>query len=211
MIPKIVHHIWVGSTLPLHLAACIDTWRDNHPGWEYCLWTETNLGWLKNRDLYDAAPSLVPRDAIGQFRADIARYEILRKHGGLYTDCDTTSLRPMDDLLEGRDAFAAAEDDNWVGNTYLACTPEHPVMQELVEGIPASVKKRRGKRPNWLTGPRYLTPVWQKHNAFVAEQRLFYPYSYSDVKNGTVPSDFGDAYAVHHWEHTRSVLQARKK
>lgn len=211
MIPKIIHHIWIGSALPAHLARYIDTWHDQHPEWEHFLWTDEDLVWLEHRDLYDHAPSLVPRDAIGQLKADIARYEILRRYGGLYVDCDTTSLRPIDSLLQGHDTFAAAEDSNWVGNTYLAASPQHPVMCDLVSGLSDSISDGRGKRPNKLTGPQYLTPIWKKHRAFIAEQRLFYPYSYSDVKKNTVPTDFGDAYAVHHWEHTRAVLQARKK
>lgn len=211
MIPKILHHIWIGSPLPDHLAACVDSWRTQHPHWEHRLWTDEDLTWLAHRDLYDRAPNLVPRDAVGQLRGDIARYEILHRYGGLYVDADTQALRPVDQALAGHAAWAAAEDSNWVGNTYLGGTAGHPVMADLVNGIPASIAAHRGRRPNRMTGPRYLTPVWHRHGCHVAPRELWFPYSYSDVKAGTVPDDVGDAYALHLWQHTRDVLGARQR
>lgn len=214
MIPRILHQVWVppGGQLPRHLAKAVQSWRDLHPDWTFRLWGDADLGWLEHRDLYDAAPDLVPADAVGQLRADIARYELLAEHGGLYTDVDTVALRPVDDALTGHDAFAAAEDPTWVGNTYLGCASGHPVMRDLVAGLRTSVGRADGRlRPNRLTGPRYLTPIWRRHGCHVAPRRLFYPYSYSHVKAGNVPSDFGDAYAVHLWSHTRQVLEGRQR
>lgn len=209
MIPTTIHHVWVGGPLPDHLAAYVGSWDRHHPGWEHRLWTERDLPPLQNHDLYDRAPELVPVDAIGQLRSDIARYEILLTYGGLYVDCDTEALRPVDESLAGHDAWAAAEDANWVGNTYLACTPGHPVMRALVDGLAASVARNAGRRPNRMTGPRYLTPIWRAHGCHIARQRDWYPYSYADVKRGTVPASYGNAYAAHHWDHTRRVLAAR--
>jgi mannosyltransferase OCH1-like enzyme len=211
MIPKVVHHIWIGGPLPGHLSDCVDSWRTHHPSWDHRLWGDGDLDWLAHRDLYDRAPNLVPRDAVGQLRADIARFEILHRYGGLYADCDTIALRPVDDALTGHDAWAAAEDTHWVGNTYLACTPGHPVMADLVNGLRASITAQRGRRPNRMTGPQYLTPIWRRHGCHIAEQQLWFPYSYADVKADTVPDDVGDAYTVHLWQHTRDVLGARRR
>ncbi len=187
------------------------TWRRNHPGWAYKLWDDDAIAafGLVNMGLYQAARGIVSADAVGQFRADIARYEILHRCGGIYADADTVCHRPIDSLLEGHDSFAAAEDDNWVSNTYMGCTPGHRIMERIISGLPANVVVRRGQRANKLSGPQYITPIWRKHNGFVADHRLFFPYSYSHVKNGTIPEGFGDAIATHEWLHTRQVLRAR--
>lgn len=212
MIPRVLHHIWIGSPMPSHLARCVESWRTLHPGWQHQMWSDDDLGWLTNRCLYDQAPSLVPADAVGQLRADIARYEILLAHGGLYVDADTEPLRPVDPALAGHDAWAAAEDRHWVGNTYLACTPGHPVMQALVDGLKHHMTRQRAMHPNAvlranvLSGPKYLTPIWQAHGCHVDPSSHWYPYSYLDVRRGTIPADYGDAWAVHHWDHTRRVL-----
>jgi mannosyltransferase OCH1-like enzyme len=205
-IPRVIHHVWVGSPLPDHLAGHVASWRRHHPGWEHILWRDADLGWLRHKDEFARASSTVPPDAVGQLRADIARYEILERHGGLYVDCDTEALRPVDDALAGVDAWAAAEDTHWIGNTYLAAMPGHPVMAALVDGLAASIRRQHGHRPNRMTGPRYLTPIWRAHGCTVGPTARWFPYSYRHVKAGAIPTDWGDAYAVHHWQHTRDTI-----
>lgn len=212
MIPQTIHQIWVppGQDIPAQYLQGIRSWLDMHPNWDYKLWTDEDLHWLTRRDLYNQALELVPSDAVGQFRADIARYEILLRFGGLYVDIDTVCLRPVGEALVGHNEFAAWEDQNWVGNTYLGCTPGHPVMEKLVAGLRDSVRRANGHlRPNRLTGPRYLTPIWLGEGCHVAPQHLFYPYSYSHVKAGTVPNEYHDAYTVHLWGHTRALMNRR--
>lgn len=209
-IPKVIHQIWVGGSMPERYAAYRATWARHHPDWEHRFWSDDDLGWIPHRDLYDRADELVPGDAVGQFRADIARYAILAKHGGFYADVDTEALRPVDAALVGHDAFAAAEDDRWVGNTYLAAAPNHPVTFDLVDRLAASVQRHRGWRPNRMTGPHYLTPIWRRRRCHVAPRHLWFPYSYRDVYNDRVPGDYGNAYAVHHWGHARDLVAARR-
>lgn len=214
LIPRKLHFIWVGDPMPEHLADNCQVWTQLHPDWEVQLWTEREIDeiGLQNRALYDQAEKIVPRDAVEQFRADIVRYEILALYGGFYADADTRPLRSIEPSLEGRTEFAAAEDRNWIGNTYLGAIPGHLIMQQLIALLPRNVHRYRGKRPNWLSGPRFLTPVWRQHGGYVAPTEQFYPYSYSHVKQGTVPNEFGtDVVAVHGWDHTRRVLEQRRE
>jgi len=194
--------------MPTVIADYVETWRHYHPDVQHELWRDRDLGWIPNRDLYDDARRLVVPDAVNQLRADIARYAILERHGGFYVDADTEALRDVWSALEGHDAWAAAEDTRWVGNTYLACTPHHPVAQALVERLSASVTKNSGSRPNKMTGPQYLTPIWHEFGCHVAPTAGWFPYSYRDVKRGLrKPGSYPDAYAVHHWQHTRDMLK----
>lgn len=178
------------------------TWARHHPDWTMYVWGDDDLRWLEHRDLFDAAPDLVPPDAVGQLRADIARYEILRRLGGMYVDTDTEALCNVEHRLAGHLAFAAAETDEWVGNTYLAGIPGHPVFDDLVAGLRASIAA--GGRPNVTTGPRYLTPVWRRHGCHVDPTHLWFPYSYRDL--GTEREGHRSAaVAVHHWQHQRDL------
>jgi mannosyltransferase OCH1-like enzyme len=210
-LPRTVHHFWGGSPLPDHLAAYVDSWREHHPParWHHRMWSDDDLHWIPNRDLYDAAAEFVPRDAVWQFRADIARYAILLEFGGLWVDCDAEALAPIDDVLAGHDAFAAAEDATWVGNTIIGCTPGHPVMAAIVAGLRQNVLRKAPSRPTRLTGPQYISAYWRAHGCHVAPTRLFYPYSYRDVQRGTAPTDYGQALVAHHWQHTRDLMVER--
>ena len=58
-----------------------ETWMQNHPGWEFRLWTDADIEafGLTNKRLYDETPNYGAK-------SDIARYEILYRIGGLYVD-----------------------------------------------------------------------------------------------------------------------------
>jgi mannosyltransferase OCH1-like enzyme len=208
-IPHQLHFIWVGGPIPQHYADNIHRWQHMHPDWTSRVWGEADFGWLEHQDIFDNAEDYANGVEAHQLRSDIARYEILRKHGGLYVDCDSYPLKPMDDILRRRKEFAAMEDGRWVGNTYLAAVPNHPMFDFLVERLRHSIEhgKRRGWRPAQSSGPQYLTPIWRGHRGFTAPSRLFFPYSFRDVRAGTVPTEFDhDVIAVHQWNNTRSKL-----
>lgn len=214
MTTKVFHFIWVGSPVTMAMQGRIRSWVDMNPGWTYRLWDQQDLTDLENQDLFDRAEELVPADAVGQFRSDVARYEILQRHGGFYTDFDTRPLKPLDERMFCSGAWAAMEDIRWVGNTYLYSDPEHPLLKRIVTGIAANVAHRPGPRPNKLTGPQYITPVWcefaERGEAGLGHHTRWFPYSYSHVKAGNVPTEFGDdVCAVHEWHHTQELLTKR--
>lgn len=201
MIPPVIHHVWVGDPMPDHLAAYVATWAEHHPKWGHRLWGEGDLDWLTNQRLYDEAEKHTP--AVGQFRSDVARYEILHRHGGVYVDADFECLRPLDELLTGVRCFAAWETDGvWVNNAIMGAEPGHPLFAELIRRLPSNVVRKRGRRPNHLSGPRFLTPVARAYrDVTVFESALFYPYRWDELDRAGEP--FPDAYAVHHWDNAR--------
>lgn len=201
MIPKILHHIWVGPPMPDRLVPYVESWRTLHPTWEHRLWT--GFDDLENQRLYDAAEKVTPH--VGQFRSDLARYEILFRHGGVYVDCDLEALRPIDDLLDAP-AFAGWEvEGRWVNNAILGAEPGHPLMRRCIDAIPGSVRRNRGKRPNVMTGPHLLTAMsvsgLHRDDFVIHPQTAFYPYLWSEL--GRQGEDFPESYAVHHWENAR--------
>lgn len=203
MIPKFLHQIWVGSEPPGWVRDMNATWQSVYPDWDYILWTDPDdLPDWENRDLVENAERYVPADAVGQFKSDLMRYEILFRFGGFYTDCDTEALRPYD--FSQHSEFAVLETKRWVGNTYLASVPRSPSITKIVSGVRESVlrkTKRSPSRPTVLTGPQYITDLWHGHRAPTSQ---WFPYSFSDVDKFTIPSEYGDAYAVHHWQHRRT-------
>lgn len=209
-IPRLMHFIWVGKPMPEHLMHNIDIWREMHPGWRIHIWNDRSFGWLHNQRLFSEAESIVPRDAVGQFRSDVARYEIILKHGGFYADVDTYPVKPIDDSILYHTEFAVQEDPSWIGNTYLGSCSGNPIFRQIVDGMAMNVKRHRGKRANVLSGPKYITPIWRKHGGNVAPISWGFPYSYTHVKRGTVPDTIGpETYAVHQWHHTKQVMEAR--
>lgn len=209
-IPKMMHFVWLGRPMPESMERNVTDWQLMNPGWRAYLWTDRNVPILRHSALYRRAEDYVPRDAIYQFRADIIRLELLYDFGGFYADTDTRPLRPLDAALGGLEVFAAMEDRNWIGNTYLGSVPGHPIFHDLVSGLAASARRYKGRRPNQISGPRYLTPIWRAHGGYTAPSRQWYPYSYTDVKRNTLPDDYdSNVFAIHEWNHTREVMEAR--
>lgn len=203
MIPRVFHSIWVGGPLPEYLQSCVASWRRVNPGWDHIVWTDVDFGgWFDNQELFDEAEQFT--EHVGQFRSDIARYEILRDVGGVYVDCDFEARRPLDELLAGVDCFAAFEtNDVWINNAIIGAVPGHPLLFDLVAGLAANVDKHAGKRPNVMTGPQYFTPLARRRDITVFPAEMFYPYRWDEL--AASGNEFPDAYAVHHWANRRKL------
>ena len=209
MIPKVIHRIWVGGPMPQVYKNYEKKWLDLNPGWSVKTWGDGDFGWLANQDLFDAAEEYAPKDGVGQFRSDVARYEILHRFGGVYVDCDVEPLKAFDPLL-GPEGFAGWEVENeFVGNTVLGSAPGNPFFAAMIDAARDGAKSNRGRAVTWMTGPRVLTRLYgqwtDKQNLHVYPQKYFFPYSYNDLKKGHAPEakTYPEAYAVHHWAHQR--------
>ena len=204
MIPRVIHHVWVGGPLPAHLEDYVRSWAALHPEWEHRVWGDDDLTWLANQPTFDAAEDITPWH--GQLRSDIARYEILARHGGVYVDCDMEALRPIDELLDV-DCFAGWETDGeWVNNAIMGAVPHHPLLDDLIGGLEANVARHRGQRPNVMTGPQYMTPAALAHEVEIHPSSAFYPYRWDNLD--AMGGDYGDAFAVHHWNRKRTLAGA---
>lgn len=175
-------------------------WKQLHPSWRFIEWDEASIETLPllNRDLYIHAERYTAN--VGQFRSDIARLAILWHYGGVYVDCDFEPRKPIDELIQDTDLFAAWEQEGiWINNAILGARLAHPFIAELIDGLRANVAAHPGRKPNVMTGPQYLTRMWRHHQPIgvIAPQKHFYPYSWNQLDREN--DEFPDAYAVHRW------------
>lgn len=209
MIPKLIHQVWLGGPLPDRFAPFIGSWHRLQPEWDYRLWQEEDLPELQNQDLYDRAPELAP-GFVGQLRADIVRYELLYLHGGVYVDTDMEALRPIDELLDGVECFLGWEVENtWANNAIIGAEPLHDFLFQLIENLPANVAARTGRRPNWLSGPKYVTPqlaLYRRQGGegvHVYPREHFYPYAFNELDRAG--ETFERSFTAHHWDNQRKL------
>ena len=133
LVPRIVHHIWLGSPLPPRLRRLVDTWRAHHPTWAHTLWTDAEVARLPplaNASAYEAA-----RNYGG--RADVLRLEILAAVGGVYVDVDTQCVGALECALGGT-TFAVGVSHTRVfelNNAVLAATAAHPLTLGLIAAV----------------------------------------------------------------------------
>lgn len=200
-IPRNFHRIWLGpKPLPAEFAAFGESWRRLHPDWEMRLWTDANLPPLANQALFDSAPSFAAK-------ADILRYELLLRFGGVYVDTDFECLKNIEPLLDGVECFVAQQKDLdadfgkfcYVNNALMGAVPGHPLFRDLVESLPQHMASLPPDIPaSYLTGPHFLTTLLQAHpEVKIFSSKFFYPYTATE--RWRRHEKFPDAYAVHHW------------
>lgn len=210
MIPKIIHQIWIGdqSKRPTKL---MQTWIDHHPDWKYFLWTEKEIEFLGllNKRQFDLHPTLAGK-------ADIARYEILYRHGGFFIDADSICINPMDQLLS-REFVCCYESEkhrgNLVANGYIGCPKGHKSMSDLMKIISKLSNLNLLDVGAWKTlGPIPFSYVVHKNNLEVMTSSSFLPIHYEDTNFKKVKmsklskpelqklsSDFPDSFSYQFW------------
>jgi len=152
-----IHLLWLGPR-PLPEDQ-IRTWTEElpktHPTWQVRLWRDKDIleFGLRNRKWFD-------EETDWGAKADIARYEILYRYGGLYVDADQiwlgTSLTDYVKLAEQKGVLCGRERDVLISIGVLFATPRHHVFANAIELIRHSAAFR--DQAVWFrTGPLLFT------------------------------------------------------
>lgn len=141
-------------------------------------------------------------------KADLMRYEILERHGGIFIDADAEALLPLPDDFLANDSFACWESETvrqgLISNGYLGACRGNRLMSMLVEE--AGKREMRGTRA-WITvGPLMLTQVVMR--ACYGDLRI-YPSHYfiPEHYTGARYDGHGPVYARQHWCSTRQSYE----
>ena len=186
-IPKIIHQIWIGpKKCPEKL---IQTWRDKHPeseGWKHILWTNDDvIGFgIKNIQHFNEIEEWAGK-------ADIWRYEILYRFGGVFCDADSICTNRLDDHFFVHDCFAGFENEqarqNLIANGYIGACVQNALMKILIDELtetPSVSQKVTGRFAWQNTGPIFFTKNIIKHRYRIAvyPSHVFIPEHFSGVK-----------------------------
>ncbi|MGE0009503.1 MAG: glycosyltransferase family 32 protein [Candidatus Babeliales bacterium] len=160
-IPKIIHQIWIGPyPFPQEAKKWQESWIKMHPDWEYKLWTNQDVDQFdfENKIYFDQARNW------GE-KADILRYEILYRFGGLYADADFACLKSFDWLHERCDFYTGIhavpllfEHKLRINNGLIGARPGHPILERAISQIPFY---RHEKGVAQRTGPDFFTQTIQ--------------------------------------------------
>ncbi len=169
MIPNIIHQTWKTNNIPKKWKYFVKKVKELNPEWEYRLWTdEDNDKFVQQKfpDFYDIYKGF----SKNIMRADVIRYIIMYKIGGVYLDLDYEVLKPFDFqdkkvvLPYNRSKQYGDKIDN-LGNCFFASIPGHPfwldVINDLQDNPPVVTDYHQ---VGHVTGPRLLTRIYFKNN-----------------------------------------------
>ncbi len=137
IIPKIIHQTWKTRDIPSVWHKSHVEWQRLHPTWTYRLWTDEDLRNLvvdhypEMLKVYDDFPYPIQR-------VDMARYMILDRHGGVYSDLDLIPVTPIDPFLVGSMDVYLVHSGNvktCLTNALMASVPGAPLWKRILRTI----------------------------------------------------------------------------
>ena len=177
LIPHIIHQVWDSNiTMPGKVLDWVESWRTNHPEWQYWLWTPVTGRQLIS-DLYPDYLTLYDSYTEEIFRIDAMRLFMLYTFGGVYVDLDMLSIKPMDAWTYSHDCILTHEtyehsfivsdktEPNIV-NGFMACRPRHPFFAHAIKSLPQAARDYFGDFLQ-ATGPFFMDRVlkhWRATN-----------------------------------------------
>lgn len=210
-IPRVLHQIWLGPARPPleTMASC----QQSNRGWLHVLWTEGNLPPMVNRAAFDAW------GVAYHAKADVLRYELLFRFGGVYVDADQLCLRGFDDLMNSGDPFFAGyqnlgnpdlDDERkattLIANAVLGASPRNPILERVIDNIrDTATNSGTAHAQAWSTvGPAALTKAIEDvpSKAVVHPFHEFYPYHFTEDIPGNPE---GMLKATHYRSHSVSL------
>lgn len=169
-VPKIIHQIWIGGTMPLYkkrLTESVKRWC-NRNGWIYKLWGNDVVN---DRMLPFTFSYIQKAKKYGRWAqmADFMRLELIVRYGGYYLDTNmsiinTKNFLEMADNVEKKNVqLVVANEDpcsmtkcKYMSNGFFGSTPGSHTLRSSVN--PSSLTKIDMSNPwiNRTTGPYYF-------------------------------------------------------
>jgi mannosyltransferase OCH1-like enzyme len=207
MIPKLIHQTAKTNEVPRNCIAYQEKLRELHPDWTYRLWTDAdNLEFVSKeypefRDIFVKLPRNI-------MRADVIRYLLLYRLGGLYLDLDYEMLKPFDLLNHGavlpwETDSQRVPGDGRIANSLMAAEPGHPFFKMVIDDLKSNPPLSATVDVLDATGPDFLTRILgQAMQAGITvhspPRRFFNPPTPRSPRQYRAIVKQGDAYGIHH-------------
>jgi hypothetical protein len=158
VIPRIIHQTFKSKNLPVEFQKNIDQLKALNPEWEHRLYDDDDIKHFildaYGTDILAYFNRINPR--YGAAKADLFRYLLLYKCGGVYLDIKSTFTKPIDQVLKPDDRYLLAKWSNKPGEKregwgkpkelemipggefqqwHIVATPGHPFLKAVIERV----------------------------------------------------------------------------
>jgi len=175
-VPKKIHFVWIGKEIPENYQANIITFVELNPLYEVILWTEIisidvieNLPGVIVKDIFKEISEYTVKDLFDKednmgAKADIIRYEILYRNGGVYYDTDSICVKPLNDVLTHSFVSSRVDEYQNVQNSVFG----FPKGSRFLEFVLRLLRWNILKDPNaWVpqkTGPVFFSGAFVNYD-----------------------------------------------
>ena len=173
IVPLDIYQTWHSKDLPPGMMKSIIQLRKDNPEFAYHLFDDNDCkNFIKdnfNIKVYEAFENLIP----GAYKADLWRYCILYKRGGIYIDIKFHTNNFNLKELTDKDYFVKDRDAHWEGgkigiyNGFMVAKPLNPMFLQCIEKIVENVNTGNlGINALYPTGPGLIGSFFKKSTEF---------------------------------------------
>lgn len=159
VIPLNIYQTWHTKSLPPLMARAISKIKFNNPAFTYYLFDDDDCrNFIANNFgpvILNTFDSLIP----GAYKADLWRYCVLYKNGGIYLDVKYVPVNNFKLInLTESEHWVIDADKNGIYNALMVCKPNNPILGAAINKIVENVKNKfYGGSPLDPTGPGLLS------------------------------------------------------
>lgn len=171
VIPRIIHQTFMSKKLPPELQENVDNIKRLNPGWTHVIYDDDDIRAFISENygphILRYFERINPR--YGVARADLFRYLLMYKCGGVYLDIKSACIRPLEQVIRPDDRYILS---NWrnkpgephegfgtseevvgiAGGEYqqwhIIAAPGHPFLKAVIETVLRNIDQYRP----WLHG-----------------------------------------------------------
>lgn len=174
IIPKVIYQTWATKNLPVNMMKTVNELKMANSEFQHVLFDDLDCHeFIKNnfgQDVLKAYNMLIP----GAYKADLWRYCVLYKNGGIYVDIKYKTINnfKLKDLLDreyyvvDRPSFFRRR--NGIYNAFMVCKKGNKILLECINKIVENVNLNYyGPSPLYPTGPGLLGEILTNNNYYV--------------------------------------------
>jgi mannosyltransferase OCH1-like enzyme len=159
-IPKTIYQTFKTAKLPLITRWHISRFRKNNPDYDYQFYDDRRIERFFSEEFEADVLKAYKRLDIGAAKADMFRYAILYKKGGLYLDIDSCIKHPLSSFIKPNDKAIISLEGN--PNLYvqwaLIYEANHPFLKKTLEFILENIQSNKYPHDvHSMTGPTVYT------------------------------------------------------
>jgi mannosyltransferase OCH1-like enzyme len=163
-IPRRIFQTWKTHGLPRGIDIVVRKMIHNNPGYEHHLYDDSEMTEFVHKHYPGEISEAYDMLAIGAARADLWRYLILYKYGGVYLDIDAEIIGKLDELIRPDDSAIITREqvDGLFNQWILIFSKGHQLLSDVIKQCVRNIRKRSSNNILHLTGSTVFTAAINK-------------------------------------------------
>ena len=204
-VPKIIHQLWIGEKQPPINA--MNSVKNTNPDFQYMFWCEKTIE--DNLDIPNRYKRKIEHHTPIWGKADLYRWFILEKYGGVFVDADMVAIEPIDTFLLN-EPFVCYENEKerpgLLATSIQGYPPNHIIPKTAISWVmDNNIRVESTQIESWkLVGPGLLTRTYYDLIDKSVVKLLPSYYFLPDHHTGYKYTGHGKVYMTHEWGSTRN-------